>query len=165
MIAAAMDPFILRQAEICASRMVGNYGFATDEWDDLRQELVLDYLERLPRFDPNRGDLRGFGYGVVRNHASKIARRRRLLPCPEPAAPSTEPNGQLDLQIDVKTVVSKLPLHLQCLAWQLSEMSLAEVCQQTGKSRSRIHQLIRQIRSAFVEAGITPKDTWRRGGR
>ena len=59
MIAAAtsiLDPFVIQQAEICASRMVGNYGFSPDDWEDLRQELLLDYLERLPCFDSNRGE-------------------------------------------------------------------------------------------------------------
>ena len=51
MIAAAtpiLDPFVIQQAEICASRMVGNYGFSPDDWEDLRQELVLDYPNHRP---------------------------------------------------------------------------------------------------------------------
>jgi len=33
------------------------------------------------------------------------------------------------------------------------EMSVAEICQHTGKSRSGINHFIREIRAAFEEAG------------
>ena len=177
MIAAAtpiLDPFVIQQAEICASRMVGNYGFSPDDWEDLRQELVLDYLERLPCFDSSRGDLRGFGYGVVRNRAVKLAARRcRSINHQDAEAHNhrmycaavARPDAQLDVRLDIQAVLSRLPYHLQALARQLSEMNLTEVCRQTGKSRSRIHQLIRQIRSAFLEAGVTPEILSRRGAR
>jgi RNA polymerase sigma-70 factor (ECF subfamily) len=56
MSAAAIDPFVLRQAEIRASRIVGATGYMPDDWEDLRQELLLDYVRRQPRFDPARGD-------------------------------------------------------------------------------------------------------------
>jgi hypothetical protein len=46
--AAAIDLFVIQQAEIRASRMVGNYGFTRDDWEDLRQELLLDYMKRRP---------------------------------------------------------------------------------------------------------------------
>lgn len=42
----AADPFVIQQAEIRASRLIGSYGFSRDDWDDLRQDLLLDYLER-----------------------------------------------------------------------------------------------------------------------
>ncbi len=169
----AIDPFVVQQAEIRASRMVGNYGFTTDDWEDLRQDIMLDYLERLPRFDVSRGDLRGFGYGVVRNRAAKLAARQRRVAArldlewdehrTEPALLS-RPDADLDIRIDVQKVVARLPHHLRLLAQQLSEMSLGEVCRHTGKSRSRIYQWIRQIRAAFVEAGLTPEILAARGG-
>ena len=46
MSAAAIDPFVLRQAEIRASRIVGANGYTPDDWEDLRQELLLDYVRR-----------------------------------------------------------------------------------------------------------------------
>jgi len=69
----AIDPFVMRQAEVRASRLVGNYGFTPDDWDDLRQELLLDYLRRHPRFDPERGNHDGFACGVLRHQAAKLA--------------------------------------------------------------------------------------------
>lgn len=76
MSAAAIDLFVIQQAEIRASRMVGNYGFTRDDWEDLRQELLLDYMKRRPRFNPGRGAHRGFVHGVLRNQAAKLAAGR-----------------------------------------------------------------------------------------
>lgn len=166
-----VDPFILQQAEICASRMVGQYGFTPDEWEDLRQELVLEYLERLPRFDASRSNLRGFGYGIVRNRAAKLAARRcRAIANQEAGRHRADralsrADAELEARITVQAVVSRLPNHLQYLARQLSEMRITEICRLTGKSRRRIHQLVRQIRDAFIEAGVTPETLSRPGAQ
>ena len=76
----AVDPFLIQQAEIRASRLVACSGFTRDDWEDLRQDLLLDYLERLPLFDSGRGEPRGFMFGVVRHRAAQLAaqQRRRL---------------------------------------------------------------------------------------
>jgi RNA polymerase sigma-70 factor (ECF subfamily) len=160
--AAAIDPFVIQQAEIRASRMVGNYGYTRDDWEDLRQELLLDYMKRQPRFSPDRGDHRGFVRGVLRNQAAKLATgKRRSGPFSEPGSDAEwnsfiSSNGDIDLRLDIQAVVSRLPIHLRILARQLSEMEPADVRRQTGKSRSRFYQWIAEIRAAFVEAGLAP---------
>ena len=63
---------------------------------------------------------------------------------------------RLDLSIDVRRVLQNLPVRLQRLAGLLVELPVSEVCLVTGKSRSRIYQMIRQLRTAFVQAGLTP---------
>lgn len=158
----AIDPFVIQQAEIRASRMVGNYGFTRDDWEDLRQELLLDYVKRLPRFSPDRGDHRGFVLGVLQNRAAKLAARQcrtRSSLQPGPDADWTSlpfSDGGLDLRLDIQAVISGLPVHLRILARQLTEMDPADVRRQAGKSRSRLYQWIREIRAAFVEAGLVP---------
>lgn len=160
--AAAIDPFVIQQAEIRASRMVGNYGFTRDDWEDLRQELLLDYVRRRPRFIPERGDHRGFAYGVLRNQAAKlVAGKRRGDPLSQPSPDAdwnslTSSDGDIDLRLDVQAVVSRLPIHLRIVARQLSEMDPADARRQNGRSRSRLYQWIAEIRTAFVEAGLTP---------
>lgn len=44
---ATFDPYILRQASCRASLLVASAGFSRDDWEDLRQEMVLDCLERI----------------------------------------------------------------------------------------------------------------------
>jgi RNA polymerase sigma-70 factor (ECF subfamily) len=173
MSATAIDPFVLQQAEIRASRIVGANGYTPDDWEDLRQELLLDYVRRQPRFDPERGHQRGFVFGVLRNHAAKLAtagnrtRAASELPDapPDPCCFVTSPlEAELHLRIDVQTVLSRLPEHLRILAVQLTEMSPVEVCRESGRSRSCIYRWIADLRRAFIAAGITPACLAMRGG-
>jgi RNA polymerase sigma-70 factor (ECF subfamily) len=158
-----VDPFVVQQAEIRASRLIGSCGFRRDDWDDLRQELLLEYLRRRPRFNAERGDHRGFAFGVLQNRAAKLAARRLRSESFEQPGPETDRirltfchGAGLDLRMDVRAIVSRLPIHLRILARQLSEMDLADVQRQAGRSRSRVHQWIAEIRTAFVDAGLAP---------
>ena len=164
---ASFDPFVVQQAEIRASRLVTAPGFHRHDWEDMRQELLVDYLERLPQFDPSRGDARGFMFGVVRHRAARLVKEqtRRVhadAPLRENCAPAVE--RELDLSIDVAAVMDRLPAHLREVAIALQDLTPSEVAIALGRSRTRVHQLIQQIRSAFVEAGITPEALHRSGG-
>jgi hypothetical protein len=158
-----VDPFVIRQAEIRASRMVGNYGFTRDDWSDLRQEPLLEYVRRSPRFNSERGDHPGFTCGILQNRAAKLAARRSRIESFEQSGPEADwsqlashDGTNLDLRLDVQKVVSRLPIHLRILARQLSEMDPADVRRQAGRSRSRVHQWIGEIRVAFIHAGLAP---------
>lgn len=173
MSATAIDPFVLRQAGIRASRIVGATGYTRDDWEDLRQELLLDYVRRQPRFDPARGHQRGFAFGVLRNHAAKLARAgvhvefvRELSDeaCELCGSANTDVEAELHLRIDVQTVLARLPDHLRILAIQLTEMSPGEVCRESGRSRSCIYRWIAELRRAFMAAGLTPGALASRGG-
>ena len=167
----AVDPFVIQQAEIRASRLIGSHGFSRDDWDDLRQDLLLDYLERLPQFDGGRGDLRGFMFGVVRHRAAQLVARqhRQVQLAPEGCKESGGSRHRIvavdcDLRLDVEAAVSRLPEHLRELAQLLSERTPREVSRATGKSRSRVYQMIGEIRAAFIEAGVTPNVVRKIGG-
>src|SRR4051794_27261492 len=70
-----------RRASVQASLLVRSSRFTSDDWPDLRQELVLDCFRRSRRFDPSRGEWRGFVNGVMRNQAAKlVVRERRRAP-------------------------------------------------------------------------------------
>lgn len=59
--------------------LIGTVGFTWSDRDDLEQELVLDILRRLPRFDPERAQLMTFIVRVVDN---KIASMIEARTCP-----------------------------------------------------------------------------------
>lgn len=172
-----VDPYILQQASCRASLLVATAGFRSDDWEDLRQEMVLDCLRRSPKFDPARGDWQGFVRGVVRNHATVLATRRHRSvrrevlaedlsheeagtpgepDDPLGASQKQEIEAGLQMSIDVQRVVNGLPPQLQKLALLLSELPMLEAGARTGKSRSRVYQMTRQLRDAFVRAGLRP---------
>ena len=180
-----VDPYILQQASCRASLLVATAGFRSDDWEDLRQEIVLDCLRRSPKFDPSRGDWRGFVRGVVRNHATVLATRRyrsvqrevlaedlshgEVETADDPpdhlrAGHKHEIEAGLQMSIDVQRVLNGLPPQLQNLALLLSELPMLEAGAKTGKSRSRVYQMTRQLRDAFVRAGFRPRCPRRFGG-
>jgi RNA polymerase sigma-70 factor (ECF subfamily) len=72
---------LLREADAAARRVHRKLRLPPADLDDLRQDLLVDLLARLPSFDRERGSLGAFA-GVVLRHesariAEKVARRRQ----------------------------------------------------------------------------------------
>ncbi len=168
---ADITPYLLQQTALRASLLQSSFGFAADEWDDLRQDLALDCLRRLPRFDGSRGNWRGFVHGVVRNHACVLASRQvpRLQFQPLGIDDGSEPldanvheactedfRPVLELSLDTERVLASLPEDLQRIARYLAEMPLSAVRRKTGLAPSQMDQRIRRIRAAFTAAGFAP---------
>jgi len=177
-------PFLLRQAGLRASLLKSSFGLAADDWEDLRQDLALDCLRRLPNFDPARGDWRQFVHGVVRNHACTLASRTRTRPTFVPFgdvedARAAEELDRLalretdveddraarDLRLDVQRALSVLPGELQALAHLLSTLSRHAVRRKTGLTASQLDRKIQRIRAAFVVAGFEAAAGRNDGGR
>jgi RNA polymerase sigma-70 factor (ECF subfamily) len=56
---------------IKAKKLIGKAGFTWDDLDDIKQDITLDLLQRLPKHDPEKASLNTFINDVVDN---KIAR-------------------------------------------------------------------------------------------
>ena len=180
---AEFTPYLLQQSGLRASLLKTNFGFGGDEWDDLRQEMALDCLKRLPKFDPARGNWKGFVHGVVRNRAFVLATqqtRRSDFERRTVADTGTSDDAAdelaleaiaedlgpaLELGIDVRRVLASLPEELQTLSHLISNFSIQAVRRQTGLSRLELERSIARIRAAFVAAGLSPDEYCRNGGR
>jgi len=172
---AEFTPYLLQQAGLRASLLQRSFGYAYDDWEDLRQDLALDCVRRLPRFDSTRGDWKGFVRGVVRNHSCNLASRRARHPqwlsleahaSPELGDGIHRVNllethtgdlfSALDLALDVRRVLARLPEEPRTLAGLLSELPAAAVRRKTGLTVSQLNRRIKQIRQAFLDAGLAP---------
>lgn len=60
-----------------ARQMVGTAGYVRQDVEDLQQELALDLLERLPKFDPARATNNTFVARLVERKVSKLIRDRQ----------------------------------------------------------------------------------------
>ena len=177
---AEFTPYLLRQAGLRASLLQSSFGFAAGDWDDLRQDLALDCLGRLPRFDASRGDWKGFVRGVVRNQACVLASRRAHGREFQPLDTGTETgrpdDGRstkanyvpaedlrplLELSLDTERVLAGLPEELRTITRYLAEMPMSAVRRKTGLSLAQVNRRIRRIRAAFTAAGFAPAS---RGG-
>ncbi len=179
---AEFTPYLMQQSGLRASLLKTNFGFGSDEWDDLRQEMALDCLKRLPKFDPERGNWKGFVHGVVRNRAFVLATQqtrradleRQMFTdcnaCDESGdelaqeAASEDIRPALELSIDVRRALAGLPEELQTLAHLVANLSIQAVRRQTGLSRLELERRIGQIRTAFAAAGLSPDEYFRNGG-
>jgi RNA polymerase sigma-70 factor (ECF subfamily) len=172
---ADFTPYLLQQTALRASLLQTSFGFAADDWDDLRQDLALDCLRRLPRFDGTRGNWKGFVHGVVRNHACVLASRqihRHQFQPLEFEGGSELPDGSvmvkadeapaedfrplLELGLDTERVLASLPEDLQRTARYLAEMPISGVRRKTGLTLSQLNLRIRRIRAAFMAAAFVP---------
>ena len=68
---------LLEEADAAASRLWRRVRLPRADLDDLRQDLLLDLIRRLPAFDVRRGTMGAFAGIVLRNQASRIATRIR----------------------------------------------------------------------------------------
>ncbi|MEO8594046.1 MAG: hypothetical protein ABI759_12055 [Candidatus Solibacter sp.] len=172
---ADITPYLLQQTALRASLLQTNFGFGADDWDDFRQDLALDCLRRLPRFDESRGNWKGFVHGVVRNHACVLASRQIQRPQFQPLELDTDselPDGSLtgkaddapaedfrpllELGLDTERVLAGLSEDLQRIARYLAEMPVSAMRRKTGLSLAQVNRRIRQIRAAFMAAGLAP---------
>ncbi len=163
---ADFTPYLLQQTALRASLLQTSFGFAADEWDDLRQDLALDCLRRLPKFDSSRGNWQGFVRGVVRHHACVLASRQKYRLPPQPIEESEAGNAceqpaedfrpLLELGLDTERVLASLPPDLTSIARLLAEMPVSVVRRKTGLTAAQLNRSIARIRAAFIQAGFAP---------
>jgi RNA polymerase sigma-70 factor, ECF subfamily len=66
--------------EVMTSRLVGQYGFTYDDVEDIRQDLLLDLLKRLPRYNPQRSQRKTFIRRLIEHELAHILEARHA-PC------------------------------------------------------------------------------------
>jgi len=80
---------LLHEADIAARRLVRQLRLPRVDLDDVRQDLLVDLIARLPAFDPERGSIGAFAGIVLANRATRIAnmvRRERRIVGPVPVS-------------------------------------------------------------------------------
>ncbi len=148
------------------------------EASEVRDELVCRVLRRLHTFDPLRASVRTFiarltawEAGGLRRQPQK-RRRERTLPARQvvrcrieqeergladrlgAGRRSGESGGPLDLVLDVREAVARLPRDLRRVCTLLMEHSAAESRRLMGWSRRRFENAVAIIRVRFAVAGL-----------
>lgn len=60
-----------------ARQLIGKYGFTNGDYEDLEQEMALDLLMRLSKFDPSKASLNTFVARIVDRKISNLIRYRK----------------------------------------------------------------------------------------
>jgi RNA polymerase sigma-70 factor (ECF subfamily) len=163
-------------AALYRRRQAGVYRFALHmsgsaaAAEDVTQEVFLALMRDAVKFDPRRGTLAAFLYGIARNHVlrslGRQADRGSQAEC-EQAAPDADPLGRLTRRETIETVraaVLSLPVHYRevVVLCELHELDYAQAAAALGCAvgtvRSRLHRargmLAERLRGAAAPAGV-----------
>lgn len=75
----AIDFALVKLVRIKSARLAGMYGFNVMDRDDIYQELFLDCLLRLRKFDPAKSSRRGFLHRVVCHRIASLLEAQRAI--------------------------------------------------------------------------------------
>ena len=67
-----IDPYAARLIKYKARKLVGKAGFTASDREDIEQELTLDLLRRLPKYNPKRAQLNTFIARVVEHRLASL---------------------------------------------------------------------------------------------
>ena len=168
-----------RRGEEAARRLYRTYGrelfgFAFQRLGDraLAEELVQDVFTRVWRkaadYDPSRGSVRTWLYGIARNAVIDAERHRARRPPVAPHAddgrndPTDEPIERALLRWQVAQAFERLtPEHREVLRLgHFGGLSVREIASLTGVAegtvKSRTYYAMRSLRLALEEMEVTP---------
>jgi len=73
----ALTDYALELVHHKARQLVGKAGYTQDDVDDIKQDLIVDLLERLPQFDPAKATYNTFVARLVERKISNLLRDRQ----------------------------------------------------------------------------------------
>ena len=158
---------------IHVSRVIGRYGFTSNDRDDLAQELLFLIIQRAHRFDPKVASWQTFSSRLIANGIKGLIRyqlaiKRDFRACtlfgdhliPERTAPDghdtlagTRPED-LILRIDVGRALLKLEPRTRRLAQLLMSETVTDAARLLSISRATAYRYLRIIRHAFEDARL-----------
>jgi len=173
-----------REAAIAAARLVRRFRLPAHARDDLRQDILIDLLERLRSFDPARGALGAFVAKVVEHRASRLARRiaRDLYFVPVSIDDSRRSSGdpvrwvdtlaesdgyaalvgqpvdsfgELHRRIDLERGIACLRPRDVALLSDLGERTPTQIAEH-GSARATVYRQLHEIRMRLTAVGVSP---------
>lgn len=174
-------PALQSAASFHAARIVRHLGLPAADRDDINQDLLVEMIVRLRRFDPDRAAFATFidlvaGHGAC-TIVSRYRSERRLFGA-EPASiddpkwaglretvsndgglssllgGSSDPQGSLDLAHDVTRTIKVLPDALRELCALLQSEPAAVALCRSGLGRATFYRRVREIRLRFLVEGV-----------
>lgn len=176
---------LIDETDAAARRLHRKLRLPPADLDDLRQDLLLDLLRRLPAFDVSRGSIGAFANTVLRHQSARIAMRHHrqrqaaggsVLSLDVPAAGGTEPLGHrlteadglaawhgqdqcaaadAELHCDLARVLDALSTDAHELCAGLATCRPSELAALQGISSSALYRRLAQLRLAFAMRGLT----------
>lgn len=162
-----------------ARQIIGKAGFRASDLEDIEQELALDLIIRLPKYDPLRARQSTFMARIVEHKISSLISeryaqcrdwRRCQTSLDEPTSSNSASNEETlgaqmsdtaadtpedtDLLVDIQAALETLPDDMRDLWERLLRGNVRQVAQDLGLSRTTPYSRIKKLRQLLVEAGL-----------
>ncbi|MGX0905360.1 DNA-directed RNA polymerase specialized sigma24 family protein [Roseovarius sp. MBR-79] len=177
---------LIAEADAAARRLRRKLVLPAADHDDLRQDLLVDLICRLPGFDARRGSIGAFANIVLRNQSSRIAmrhhRQRRaqggsLLSIDVPLAGAREPVGDTlteddglpawhgqtccatavtELHHALQAALARLPAEDRRFCAALAHRPVTALAAEGFGSRSALYRRLADLRHVLTAHGLGP---------
>ena len=177
---------LIVEADAAARRLRRKLVLPAADHDDLRQDLLVDLICRLPCFDARRGSIGAFANIVLRNQSSRIAmrhhRQRRaqggsLLSLEVPLAGTREPVGDTlteddglaawhgqtccaaavtELHHALQAALARLPAEDRRFCAALAHRPVTALAAEGFGSRSTLYRRLADLRHVLTAHGLGP---------
>jgi len=173
-----LNDYAARLIHFKARMLSRRRAFALDEPEDIENDLWLDLLERLPKFDPAKATLNTFVARIVERRIVSLIRHRsaekrsldreecslndpvrdcdgrlveRHQTTPEAA---NDPSRLRDLERDMARRLAHVSDDLRAVALGLAFGTPNSVCTELGISRRALAKAVEELREIFRDAGL-----------
>lgn len=68
--------YAMKRARYKARQLIGTNGFSADDLDDVQQELLVDVIQRMPKYDGDRAAVKTFICRLMDHRIADLIRRR-----------------------------------------------------------------------------------------
>lgn len=177
---------LIAETDAAARRLRRKLVLPAADHDDLRQDLFVDLICRLPGFDARRGSIGAFANIVLRNQSSRIAmrhyRQRRaqggsLLSLEVPLAGTREPVGDTlteddglaawhgqtccaatvtELHHALQAALARLPAEDRRFCAALAHRPVSALAAEGFGSRSALYRRLADLRHILTAHGLGP---------
>lgn len=169
---STLDEYAMTFIRLKARTLIGKYGFNRSDREDIEQELTLDLLTRLSRYDPSKARSATFVRLVVDRCVASLIRKRQALmrdyrratqslddlideeDNDNAAELSYDDQEKRELAIDMAEALGELPDELRSIAEALRDGKLAEVARDRGLTREAMRWRVKKIRDHFARRGL-----------
>lgn len=173
---ATLTPEDLTTISCAANRLVGHFGYAEQDREDVEHDLTVDLLERLKDYNPAKAKRSTFAKDCVEHQISNMIRARGRQ-CRDPSRVMRINDGvdtsfrsvspdcldddkaegeqqQTDLRMDVATVLARLPQAQRDICALLPDHAPWAISQKLGLTKHEVYSAVEAIRAAFTKAGL-----------
>lgn len=174
---ALTDPITTTLIDRKVASLARSWGLSPADADDVRQEIFLDLLQRLPKHDPDKAPIALFVSACVHRKIYNLV-RGMLAQRRSPVRDSVERMDETmaatgaridtsasdragdheqhlrDLRVDLSAATRDLTDEERDLLQDLMSESVSDIARRTGRTRKMVYRVFRTLRQKLADGGM-----------